>query len=132
MPLDREKEAGAITRFQCLDDTVGRARRNAEAGSDAIDGLMMTRTGDERMARDAGKPRAVDDVDAMVGDRFAKWLAVDDEAVRDFRAGHIRHVLMQRTAEGDVDDLETAADRERWYSALEGFADECEFERVTL
>ncbi len=127
MPLHGEPKLRRVDQLERLDHAVGRARDHAQFAGDAIDGLMVPRAGDQRIAGDPRELRAGRDREAMLVDQPAVDVPVNRTAVRDARAEHVGNVLMQRAAEGNVRNLQSAADRQHRQLPFERRVHEREF-----
>ena len=127
MPLHAEVERLAVA-LDRLHDPVVRPRHGAQPAAEPVDGLVVERVHVEVLgADDLGQARAA--LDPHVVGRLAarRGLAVGDRAVAD-----VRHVLVQRAAARDVEDLAAAADAEHREAERVRAADDGELEGVEL
>src|SRR2546422_3846315 len=130
VPLDPDDEPSAVAELHALDDRVRRPRHVREFAPEPIDRLVMEAVYvDLQRAEDAGEPRAFPYLDLVC--RNVPSLALEHRlAVIERRARLARNVLMQAAAEGDVEYLEAAADREEGNVVLYRPARQLDFESV--
>ena len=131
MPLDGGAE-GALGPLERLDEVVGRRRERDEAGREVLHRLVVlrvdgSRSGDRPGKRGAGG-RGGWNANGVHGGVVLVLLA----AVNDAPAPLRRQVLPEGPAEGDVQDLQAAADAEDGDLTMRGAFQEAEVERVAL
>lgn len=126
MPLHRERELGGSLDAERLDQAIGSAGLDDEAAAEVADALGMQRVHRDAVtaARELRQQACALDQDVVRVGRTAPRtglglvLAVVDVA------GHILHVLPQRTAMGDIHFLETAAQAEHGDAGRDGARDQ--------
>ena len=128
MPLDADGEA-CRGELDTLDDAVGSERCRDEAVAEG-GGCLVVEAVDLDLVRpeERVEPRARGDPDAVRETRPGTRTVVVAHGGPDER----RKVLGERPAEGDVQDLQPAADREEWQVRGERLADELQLELVSL
>jgi hypothetical protein len=128
MPLSADHPPVVGGPLRAFDDSVGRMRNGSESLTQPGDGLMVHRVDlqDLRAERD-GEPRSRLDADLMYAP-VARTAAVVLEGIRPLT----RDVLYERAAQGDVGDLDAAADRQGGKAPFARRPHQRQFEGVAL
>src|SRR6476619_5039158 len=101
VPLDADHELVVVEALDPLDQAVGCARADPQAGAQVVDGLVMEGVHVQILAaRDALKQAVLDGPDVVTG-----LDALERRAVLDPGAVDVGHVLVQRASARDVEDL---------------------------
>src|SRR5262249_52317450 len=135
MPLDPDAKCGSGI-FDGLDDAVGRGRGDLEPFRHLLDRLMMTavdveavRAG-ETVGHQAGENRVLVEPDLM---REIEGLVWRHGQAMFERAGYLRRdVLNQRSAAGDIQELNATTDREKREVAFSRLVDQRDLEGIPL
>src|SRR5665213_2898306 len=108
MPLDRQYPPLRVGRFHTLDHAVWRRGRHTQSRPQAAGRLMVVRVHSHLHRTGSGRePRAGDYGDVVRARRPVVWLVV-----LDVRRPLARQVLIERSAAGNVDHLDSTADPE--------------------
>src|SRR2546428_9115322 len=135
MPLHADDEAVAVRQLDAFDDPVGGPGNLAEAAAERLDRLVVHTVHLElERAEDLAEARAL--AHHFHGVRgLVAWLrlAVRERLVRRIRgvAVLIRDVLVEASAQRDVDDLDASADGQEGHVVVERPVDEADLEGVT-
>ena len=140
MPLHRHEEVVARCLERLHEAVVGR-RRDDDARTDAVDALVVVAVhAVVARADQLGQARPGRDLDGVLGEHAsADAVAVGGRlsALASERLGHLGperfgQVLVQRAAEGDVDQLQAAADAEHRHAAALRAGEQGELPRVAV
>lgn len=126
MPLYSEDELIGRA-FQTLDDTIRGDGCDAQVWCRVLDGHMMERIHEGTVAKNLMQGRAWGDVD-----RMAYMIGRMDLVVLDVRIFLLRAVLVQCTAAGYIDELQTAADGENRELLLHGSLEQENIKGIAL
>ena len=120
MPLHGHDPPVVVGGFNAFDDSIWCASSDAQAGSKIPYALMVQRIdSDFRCAEGVGDSRAGVDVNVVNASR-AVVTAVVVERSRNLGGD----ILNESSAQCDIQDLRSAADRQDWFSKLAGRADQ--------